>query len=327
MISAGGWLDVQTWFGGLTGTIPVSVMAAIAPTVRVVGMLILSFFPLAMSWRTARSGGWLGTLTLVVVTLWLHLFSSQTQVFTPPLIFLGLLPTGLCCLVASVPLIRDRVTLVTGTRSLIVLSIAMIGWVLIGPLELFFPAGALIREGGVPPGISVLVIVTLLVFLISLTRRPQFTVFHADPTTLVPMMRRVAVSLDSPTSRVSDDFVATATEDIPSLPNHSSSSSETPTSISTQRLHLWIESQPSHAQVTGSAADMQVDRRLWNRFVRSLRMELCGAVLAIPDRSAYAARLFGLGLVLIWFAAMTFAAAPRENFSAMGEFLRDWFAV
>ena len=102
--------------------------------------------------------------------------------------------------------------------------------------------------------------------------------------------------------------------------------SETFVSIPSAHFHLWIESFPTYSQVTGFAANSQIDRGVWNRFQRLLRREL-PSMPRLPDRSAHVGQTFGLGLILVWFSLIAFLTDPATSIQSLGEFLRVWFTV
>ncbi|MDO4558455.1 MAG: hypothetical protein Q4C47_05780 [Planctomycetia bacterium] len=308
------------------------------PSVQLGGMLILSLFPLLPSRRTS---GVLAVLTLMAISLWLYLFSTMTAVFTPAMIFLAILPMGICLMAGYAPMLSGRPVFVSGGRSLVILATAMAGWIFVGPVELLFPASALRQsdDGGAPIGVSVIAVYVLIFVLIAMSRRPRFVIFHANAQTLLPAMRKVVAAIhptgvvkppvetetngtgtNVETSGTGTISVERSTEDPPDL------CGEAFVSVPSMRFHLWIESFPTHSQVTGFAMDSQIERGLWNRFRKILRAEL-PSIPEHPDLSAHIGQTFGLGLIFVWFALVTFLADPDHSIRAIHEFLSVWFIL
>ncbi len=323
-------------------------------SIQLIGMLLLSTLPFLFS---RQLPGFIATFLLMVLSLWLHLFSTQTQVFTPPLICLAILPTGLCWTISYAPLLTHRPRFVSGTRSLFWMGLSLFGWVLVGPIELLFPVSALSHEGSLPIGVSLIVVYLLIFVLVALSRRPRFIVFHANSHTLLPALQTIVAQMESSTERRSNDPLndtsssraseSTSAESatVPSVSAESSerSSVDLPTSntstnaradslcnemfvaVPRLHLHLWLESYPTHSQVTGYAADSQVDREHWNRFQQLLRLEL-PRLSMLPEKSVHVEQYFSLGLLFTWFAGVSILTDPTGMYASLQTFLRVWFA-
>jgi hypothetical protein len=99
--------------------------------------------------------------------------------------------------------LRRRPFLTTGARDCATLGIGIIGFVIIGPMELFFPEGAAGRFGA---WVWVLLIVFygLCVSLLVLLMRPRLVIYNISMEELRPILTKVAMKLD-PKSRWTGD--------------------------------------------------------------------------------------------------------------------------
>lgn len=92
---------------------------------------------------------------------------------------LGLIPLGVYLIVMGFLAMRRRPTLLTSGQEALLLGFALMGFALIGPIELFFPTGAYAALG---QWIWILLIALygLLVLLFALQRQPGWTVLGLD---------------------------------------------------------------------------------------------------------------------------------------------------
>ncbi|MDD3470141.1 MAG: hypothetical protein PHE53_09215 [Thermoguttaceae bacterium] len=305
-------------------------------SIQLIGMLLFSTIPFLFS---RHIPGFVATLLLMALSLWLHLFSTQTQVFTPPLICLAILPTGLCWIISYAPLLAHRPRFVSGIRSLFWMGLSLFGWVLVGPIELLFPASALSHNGSLPIGVSLVMVYILIFVLVALSRRPRFVIFHANAHTLLPALQTIVTRMEQASDKrlndSSSDSESTSATTVPLSMSETSSVSNTRSdslcnemfvAIPRLRFHLWLESYPTHSQVTGYAADSQVDREYWNHFQRQLRLEL-PRLATLTEKSVHAEQYFSLGLLFTWFAGVSILADPAGMYASLQTFLRVWLAT
>jgi hypothetical protein len=88
---------------------------------------------------------------------------------------LGLIPLGVYLIVMGFLAMRRRPTLLTSGQEALLLGFALMGFALIGPIELFFPTGAYAALGQWT-WILLIVLYGLLVLLFALQRQPGWTV-------------------------------------------------------------------------------------------------------------------------------------------------------
>ena len=99
--------------------------------------------------------------------------------------------------------LRRRPFLTTGARDAGAVGIALMGFVVAGPMELFFPEGAASRFG---PWVWVLMLVFygLCVSLLVLLMRPRIVIYNISMEELKPILTRIAHQID-PKSRWTAD--------------------------------------------------------------------------------------------------------------------------
>ena len=109
--------------------------------------------------------------------------------------------------------LRRRPFLTTGARDAGAVGIALMGFVVAGPMELFFPEGAASRFG---PWVWVLMLVFygLCVSLLVLLMRPRIVIYNISMEELKPILTRIANQID-PKSRWTADSLL-----LPSLNVH-----------------------------------------------------------------------------------------------------------
>jgi hypothetical protein len=92
---------------------------------------------------------------------------------------LGLIPLGVYLIVMGFLAMRRRPTLLTSGQEALLLGFALMGFALIGPIELFFPTGAYAALGQWT-WILLIALYGLLVLLFALQRQPGWTVLGLD---------------------------------------------------------------------------------------------------------------------------------------------------
>ncbi len=101
---------------------------------------------------------------------------------------------------------RQRPFVTTGARDTAALGIGIIGLVIIGPLELFFPESAAIRFG---PYVWILLIVFygLCVSLLVLLLRPRIVIYNATIDQIRPLLTEIAKRMDQKSRWTSDSMI------------------------------------------------------------------------------------------------------------------------
>lgn len=92
---------------------------------------------------------------------------------------LGLMPLGLYLMVMGLLALRDRPTILTTGQETLLIGFALSGFVMIGPIELFFPTGAYAALGSWV-WLLLVALYCLVVLLIALQRAPGWTIVGMD---------------------------------------------------------------------------------------------------------------------------------------------------
>jgi hypothetical protein len=98
-------------------------------------------------------------------------------------------------LLGAINLFR-RPFMVSGTRDMAVLCLAVSGLLIVGPIELFFPLAASIRFG---PFVWMFLVLlyALCVILVLLSMRPRLVIYNISVSQLRPILEKVATQLDA----------------------------------------------------------------------------------------------------------------------------------
>lgn len=91
--------------------------------------------------------------------------------------------------------LSPRPTVTSGTRDLLALGLAIMGFVAVGPMELFLPEAAITLYGGWVWGMLVASYLLLLV-LVALTVRPRLVIYNATSEQLYPVLEEVLARHD-----------------------------------------------------------------------------------------------------------------------------------
>ena len=98
-------------------------------------------------------------------------------------------------LIGSINLTR-RPFLTTGTRDLFALALAISGFVVVGPLELFLPESVASILGGWV-WVLLLLLYVVLVTMVVLFMRPRLVIYNITKDQLVPVLSQTVAELDS----------------------------------------------------------------------------------------------------------------------------------
>jgi hypothetical protein len=165
--------------------------------------------------------------------------------------------------------LRGKPYLTTGSRDLATLGIAICGWVVIGPMELFFPVQAAIRFG---PYIWLILLgfYGLIISLVVLLTRPRIVIYNMMPDELRPVLAETVSQLDKGARWSGESLL------LPDLGVH---------------LHLEATNWSRVVQLTSSGKRQNLDG--WRKLELSLRDALKG----MPSRFNY------LGTIMLGLAA------------------------
>jgi len=171
---------------------------------------------------------------------------------------------------------RPRIT--TGSRDTAALAIALSGFVIAGPMELFLPERAAARLG-VVVWLLMLAMYVLLVCLLILMLRPRLVIYNATVEQIRPLLLQVVSDLDSEAHWVENSAV------LPQLG---------------VRLHV----EPFYPMRTIQLLSLGADQR--HEGWRKLESALAGALRTVSGPpSPYGLSLVMLGLLMV--AMMTFS--------------------
>lgn len=104
-------------------------------------------------------------------------------------------PLAVYLLLLGVMNLRGRPLVTTGARDAAALGIGLIGFVIAGPMELFFPEGAASRFGGWV-WLMLIIFYGLCVSLVVLLMRSRIVVYNISLEQLRPILTSVAMKLD-----------------------------------------------------------------------------------------------------------------------------------
>ena len=102
--------------------------------------------------------------------------------------------------------LSSRPFLTTGARDLGALGLAVSGFAVAGPMDLFFPENAAVRLGGVA-WLLLLAFYALCLTLVVLLVRPRLVIYNTSPEQLRPMLAEIVAHLD-PEHRWAGDSLA-----------------------------------------------------------------------------------------------------------------------
>ena len=112
-------------------------------------------------------------------------------------------PLAVYLLLLGVINLKGRPFVTTGARDAAALSIGLVGFVIAGPMELFFPEGAASRFGGWV-WLMLIVFYGLCISLVVLLMRSRIVIYNISLEQLRPILTNVAMKLD-PKSRWAGD--------------------------------------------------------------------------------------------------------------------------
>jgi hypothetical protein len=189
-----------------------------------------------------------------------------------------------------------RPLLTTGGRDTAALAIAVSGFVIAGPMELFLPERAA-RHFGPYVWLLLLALYVLVVFLLVLMLRPRLVIYNLAADTLRPLLVEAVSDLDQQARWIGDSLI---------LPG----------------LHVQLHIEPFHAMrnIQLVATGPRQSYAGWRRLERALAPCLRGVT---TPPSPYGLRLILLALLMV--ALMTFSVVqdPPAVAQSLREMLRQ----
>ena len=163
-------------------------------------------------------------------------------------------PLAVYLLLLGVMNLRGRPFVTTGARDAAALGIGLVGFVIAGPMELFFPEGAASRFGGWV-WIMLIVFYGLCVSLVVLLMRSRIVIYNVSLEQLRPILTSVAMKLDRRSRWTGDSLL---------MPE--------------QRVHLHVETVEALKNVQLTAGGNQQSYEGW----QALEKELADALKQLP---------------------------------------------
>jgi len=163
-------------------------------------------------------------------------------------------PLAVYLLLLGVMNLRGRPFVTTGARDAAALGIGLVGFVIAGPMELFYPEGAASRFGGWV-WIMLIVFYGLCVSLVVLLMRSRIVIYNVSLEQLRPILTSVAMKLDRRSRWTGDSLL---------MPE--------------QRVHLHVETVEALKNVQLTAGGNQQSYEGW----QALEKELADALKQLP---------------------------------------------
>lgn len=203
-------------------------------------------------------------------------------------------PLGIYFLLLGLLNLSRRPFITTGARDAAALGVAVAGFVVIGPMELFMPLSALDRFGGYV-WLLLLTFYALCLSLTVLTMRPRLVIYNTDLDSLRPILSHVSATLDPEVRWAGDSLV---------MPR--------------MGVRLNIEAHPAARNVQLVSAGVRQDYLGW----RQLEYGLAESLRESPaGKSFYGAALALLGVVMLGCIAWWMAASPAEVAQGLDQML------
>jgi len=164
--------------------------------------------------------------------------------------FLALVPVAIYLIVMGVMNLTRRPVVMTGMQDRVLLGLATVGLIVVGPVELFLPLPIYVAYG---PAVWLIAIVllSLVIGLLILAAPPKLVIFNMSPHEVRSIVSETAVELDSE-SRWAGDCLH--------MPN--------------LRIQLFIHASPGWRNTTLTALGNNQDYQGWHRFSRAIARRL-----------------------------------------------------
>ncbi len=208
---------------------------------------------------------------------------------------LALGPVAIYLLLLGAVNLSRRPLLVSGTRDMLALGLAISGLVLVGPIELFFPVMAATLFGGYVWGLLA-ALYLLGVVLLVLAMRPRLVIYNLSPEELRSVLAERAVEIDAEARWAGDSLI---------LPNLG--------------VQLHMESLTAMRNVSLVPSGPRQNHLGWRR----LETELTAALRDIEvPRNRHAVSLVAAGVLLMLFIVQSVARDPQAVAQTLFDMLR-----
>ncbi len=208
---------------------------------------------------------------------------------------LALGPVAVYLLLLGVLNLSRRPFLVSGARDTAALGLAVSGFVVVGPIELFFPDAAAVRFGPLV-WLLLLVFYSLCVVLVVLTLRPRLILYNISVDQLRPVLADLVDQLDPDARWAGDGLV------MPAL-----------------GVQLYLDSSSLMRNVSLASAGTNQNHLGWRQLELALTKKL--------DQHEFGRNLIGLvllvmGLCVVGGLGVIIARAPQDIATALFNMLR-----
>jgi hypothetical protein len=217
---------------------------------------------------------------LMALSLFLPLFLSE-----PFTICLALGPVAIYLLLFGTINLSRRPFVVSAARDFAVLALAVIGLVIVGPMDLFFPLTASIRFGPYVWILMIVLYVLLVVFLI-LFLRPRLVIYNISTDVLRPILADLAGKLDADARWAGDSL---------SLPNLD--------------VQLHIDSVNKMRNVTLVSSGPIQNHQGWRRLELALQAALAHVEV---QRNVRAVSLISAAAIILLFLVLSVSTDPQS---------------
>ena len=163
---------------------------------------------------------------------------------------IAVVPLAVYLLMMGLLNLRRRPFVTTGARDAATLGIGVVGFVIAGPMELFFPEGAA-SQFGPWVWLSLIIFYGLCVSLIVLLMKPRLVVYNVSLEELRPILSKIAMELDPKSRWIGDALV------IPRL-----------------KIHMHVEAVEFLRNVQMLAGGNQQSMEGWLRLERELKQHM-----------------------------------------------------
>ena len=171
---------------------------------------------------------------------------------------IAVVPLAVYLLMMGLLNLRRRPFVTTGARDAATLGIGVVGFVIAGPMELFFPEGAA-SQFGAWVWLSLIIFYGLCVSLIVLLMKPRLVVYNVSLEELRPILSKIAMEFDPKSRWIGDALV------IPQL-----------------KIHMHVEVVEWLRNVQMLAGGNQQSMEGWLRLERELKQHM-GKVAVGPN--------------------------------------------
>lgn len=204
-------------------------------------------------------------------------------------------PVAIYLLLMGAINLTRRPFLVTGGREIAALAVAVLGLVIVGPIELFFPTSAAVRFG-VYIWVLLLTLYALVVVLLLLTLRPRITVYNISLDELRPILADLVTQLDTDARWAGDSLM-----------------------LPTLKVQLYLDPTVGMRNVSLIALGPEQDAAGWRRLEQGLIQALAG--FEVP-RNPRGYSFVVAGVITVALLTLAIARAPEAVTQSMAELLR-----